>query len=112
MQQSQAGARHIVSSTYKARPGNLKRITSAFPDAGVALKMQFQKGCRASGSLLLPGELRCSLMQKVEDSASRMGVTILHLPGRQRISPWHKLRWIASIAVRQFEHEFMHYNAT
>ena len=70
----QAGARHIVSSTYKALPGNLKRISSAFPDAGVVLKMLLQKDSRASGSLLLPRELRCSLMQKVKDNASKMGV--------------------------------------
>jgi DNA repair photolyase len=70
----QAGARHIVSSTYKARPGNLKRISSAFPDAGVVLKMLLQKGSRTSGSLLLPKELRCDLMQKVKDNASKMGV--------------------------------------
>jgi DNA repair photolyase len=70
----QAGARHIVSSTYKARPGNVKRISSAFPDAGVVLKMLLQKDSRESGSLLLPRELRCSLMQKVKDNASKMGV--------------------------------------
>ena len=72
---AQAGARHIVSSTYKARPGNLKRISSVFPDVGVDLKMQLQKDCPASGSLLLPRELRCSLMQKIKDSASKMGIT-------------------------------------
>ena len=33
---SQAGARHITSSTYKARPGNMKRIFSAFPEEGEA----------------------------------------------------------------------------
>ena len=70
----QAGARHIVSSTYKARPGNVKRISSAFPDAGVVLRMLLQKDSRESGSLLLPRELRCSLMQKVKDNASKMGV--------------------------------------
>ncbi len=70
----QAGARHIVSSTYKARPGNVKRISSTFPDAGVVLKTLFQKGSRESGSLLLPRELRCDLMQKVKDNASKMGV--------------------------------------
>jgi DNA repair photolyase len=69
----QAGARHIVSSTYKARPGNVKRISSAFPDAAVVLKMLLQKDSRESGSLL-PRELRCSLMQKVKDNASKMGV--------------------------------------
>jgi DNA repair photolyase len=70
----QAGARHIVSSTYKARPGNVKRISSAFPDAGAVLKMLLRKGSRESGSLILPRELRCSLMQKVKDYASKMGV--------------------------------------
>jgi DNA repair photolyase len=70
-----AGARHIVSSTYKARPGNTKRISSAFPEAGTALRIQLQKGCRTEGSLYLPRELRCSLMQKVKDSAEKAGIT-------------------------------------
>jgi len=70
-----AGARHIVSSTYKARPGNTKRITSAFPELGVALRMLLQRGCRTQGSLYLPRELRGFLMQKVKDSAGKAGVT-------------------------------------
>lgn len=72
---TQAGARHIVSSTYKARPGNIKRISSAFPEPGVALTNLLLKGCRVSGSILLPRELRCSLMQKVKENTTKMGVT-------------------------------------
>jgi DNA repair photolyase len=70
-----AGARHIVSSTYKARPGNEKKLSFAFPKVGVALRTMLQKGCCNPGSLYLPRELRCSLMQKVEDSARKAGVT-------------------------------------
>lgn len=70
-----AGARHIVSSTYKARPGNTKKLSFAFPKAGAALRTMLQKGCCTPGSLYLPRELRCSLMQRVEDSARKAGAT-------------------------------------
>lgn len=70
-----AGAEHITSSTYKARPDSLKRICSAFPDVGDSLKALLQKGSRSGKSQYLPLELRRGLMQKVEKNALEEGAT-------------------------------------
>ncbi|MDM7940720.1 MAG: radical SAM protein [Methanothrix sp.] len=70
-----AGAAHIVSSTYKARKDNLRRVCSAFPRAGDALKVMFQRGSRIYGSLYLSLDMRMGLMREVEKSALREGVT-------------------------------------
>lgn len=71
----QAGAAHIISSTYKARKDNLRRVCSAFPRAGDALKVMFQRGCSISGSLYLSQDIRRGLMREVERCALREGVT-------------------------------------
>jgi DNA repair photolyase len=72
---SRAGAGHITSSTYKARPGNMKKIISAFPQEGEALENLFKRGGKVSGSYYLPVETRRDLMQRVKESALQEGVT-------------------------------------
>ena len=72
---SRAGAGHITSSTYKARPGNMNKIISAFPQEGAALKSLFARGDKVAGSCYLPADTRCDLMQRVKESAQREGVT-------------------------------------
>lgn len=71
----QAGAGHITSSTYKARSDSLKRICTIFPDAGERLRVLYQSGCRISGSLYLPLEIRRNLICEVEQRAIEAGVT-------------------------------------
>ncbi len=71
----EAGAQHITSSTYKARPDNWKRISSAFPSQAESLKAMFQKGNRVGGSQYMPVEIRESLMLKVKTAALNNGVT-------------------------------------
>ena len=71
----QAGAGHITSSTYKARPGSMGRIISAFPEEGEALKSLFQRGSRIAGSSYLPADVRSDLMQQVRAKAIRGNVT-------------------------------------
>ncbi|HSD56961.1 MAG TPA: radical SAM protein [Methanotrichaceae archaeon] len=71
----EAGAQHITSSTYKARPDSWKRICSAFPSQAESLKTIFEKGCRVGGSRYMQREIRESLMLKVETAAIRNGVT-------------------------------------
>lgn len=71
----EAGAQHITSSTYKARPDNWKRISSAFPSQAESLKAMFQKGNRMGGSQYMPAEIRESLMLKVKTAALNNGVT-------------------------------------
>jgi DNA repair photolyase len=70
-----AGAEHITSSTYKARPDNLLRICTAFPEIGAALKALFRKGSRSGSAMYLPQEVRRSLMQEVQKTAMQQGVT-------------------------------------
>jgi len=72
---SRAGAGHITSSTYKARPENMNRIISAFPQECEALKSQFAAGDRVAGSSILPAGIRRDLMQKVKECAQREGLT-------------------------------------
>lgn len=70
-----ARAKHITSSTYKARPDSLRRILQAFPVQSEGLKSLFEKGSRTGGSLYLPKEMRESLMIKVEMAVLRSGMT-------------------------------------
>ena len=72
---SRAGARHITSSTYKARPGGLKRIVNAFPEQGAALQRLFAGGEMMAGSLYLPAELRMDLMERIAASVEVEGLT-------------------------------------
>ena len=71
----QAGAGHITSSTYKARPGSMRRIISAFPQEGEALKSLFQRGSRIAGSSYLPADVRGDLIEQVREKAIRENVT-------------------------------------
>jgi DNA repair photolyase len=71
----EAGAQHITSSTYKARPDNWRRILSAFPLQAEGLRAIFEKGCRMGGSQYMPSEIRESLMLDVERAALKNGVT-------------------------------------
>ncbi len=72
---SRSGALHITSSTYKARPGGIKRIINAFPEQGAALQRLFAAGEMMAGSLYLPAELRRSLMERIAASAEKEGLT-------------------------------------
>jgi len=70
-----AGAQHITSSTYKAKPDNMKRLYAAFPIEAEALKALFEKGDRIGGSLYLPGELRQSIMNEIEMASTIEGMS-------------------------------------
>ncbi len=72
---SRAGVLHITSSTYKARPGGIKRIMNAFPEQGAALQRFFAGGEMIGGSLYLPAELRRGLMERIAASAEVEGLT-------------------------------------
>ena len=63
---SRAGARHITSSTYKARPGNMNKIIAAFPQEGAVLEGLFARGGNVAGSCYLPAEIRSNLMRRVK----------------------------------------------
>ncbi|NPV61213.1 MAG: radical SAM protein [Methanotrichaceae archaeon] len=62
---AQAGALHVTSSTYKARPDSWKRMCRAFPEEMVALGQLFEQGSRTGGSRYLPVQMRKKLMAAV-----------------------------------------------
>ncbi len=70
-----AGAKHITSSTYKARPDSWRRILIAFPMQSESLKAVFEKGSRIGGSRYISKDVRESLMLRVEKAALKNGVT-------------------------------------
>ncbi|HPS91737.1 MAG TPA: radical SAM protein [Methanothrix sp.] len=70
-----AGAGHITSSTLKARPAIMKRISAAFPQEGAALERLFALASKAAGSRYLPRETRCDLMLRVKECARQEGLT-------------------------------------
>jgi DNA repair photolyase len=70
-----AGARHITSSTFKARPGSLRKIISVFPEECAGLERMFERGNRVAGSLYLPLEIREQMMETVRKNAKIAGLT-------------------------------------
>jgi len=83
-----AGAAHVVSSTYKAREDSLKRLEGAFP--WLKLRELYSEGTRISGYLYLPYRVRRSLMEEVRRMALGLGMTFatcregmpeIHSPG-------------------------------
>ena len=70
------GARHIVTSTYKARPDNFKRMISAFPEFGSKWrKLYYPKGKITWGYAYLPIDLRKKLLRPVVEKARILGLT-------------------------------------
>lgn len=71
-----AGARHIVTSSYKARPDNFRRLITAFPELENKLrKIYYEEGELVHGYRYLRPDLRKNLLRPVVDEAKRLGVT-------------------------------------
>lgn len=68
------GARHVTTSTYKARPDNLKRMVSAFP----TIKEFYSSGERVGGYIYLKREMREKLLRPVSEEAKRLGLTVAY----------------------------------
>jgi len=72
----EAGAKHIVSSTYKARPDNLKRMTEAFPELeSLWRKLYLENSVPIHGYRYLRDSLRRKLLEPVVSRAREHGVT-------------------------------------
>jgi DNA repair photolyase len=66
----QAGAKQIITSTYKAKPDNLKRMLKFFPDyQTVWKKFYLEKGERKNGYIYLPPKIRKELIEKARNWA-------------------------------------------
>lgn len=61
-----SGAKQIITSTYKVKPDNFKRVTAAFPEhKELWQKLYFKQGERMGGYIYLPQALRKDLINKV-----------------------------------------------
>jgi len=70
-----AGVRHVVSSTYKAKPDSLRRLAEAFPELVPKLKQLYSSGERVHGYLYAPPSYRASVLSAVGREARRLGLT-------------------------------------
>ncbi|MEM4530739.1 MAG: radical SAM protein [Thermofilaceae archaeon] len=71
-----AGAQHVVSSTYKAKPDSLRRLSEAFPDMIPRLRgMYVEGGERIHGYMYAPESYRYRLMKTVREVAHKFGLT-------------------------------------
>jgi len=69
------GVKHITSSTYKVKPDNWKRFSTALPKTAEKLKpFYFEKDERIGRSIYLPKELRLKLMEKVAMLAKKYSI--------------------------------------
>ncbi len=60
------GVKFIVTSTYKARPDSLKRLTNAFPEIARKVNELYRKhGIRVHGYIYLPLDLRIKILKNV-----------------------------------------------
>lgn len=70
------GAKHIVTSTYKAKPDNFKRMIGAFPELEERwMKLYFPKGKIKRSYAYLPTEIRKKILWPVVDEARKLGLT-------------------------------------
>ncbi len=69
-----AGARFVVTSTYKARPDNLKRVLAAFPHLrDMYIRLYRREGRWMHGYWYLPEHLRGDMILRVRRIALRLG---------------------------------------
>jgi len=72
----EAGAKHIVSSTYKVKLDNWKRMEKEFPEEMKKLRnLYFVKGERINGYYYLPVEYRYQLMKGIAERIKEFGIT-------------------------------------
>jgi DNA repair photolyase len=72
---AEAGVKHIVSSTYKAKLDSWKRMKKEFSEMKRLKELYFLKGERIKGYYYLPKEYRLRLMRKVFEKAKKFGLT-------------------------------------
>jgi DNA repair photolyase len=73
---AEAGARHVTTSTYKAKPDSWKRLYRSFPAEMEMLKpLYFEQGKRMGGSRYLPLRVRQKLLNMVGKECQRVGLT-------------------------------------
>ena len=73
---SEAGAQHIVSSTFKARGDSWNRFKREFPDVSDDLEdLYFEKGERIDNSYYIPEQKRKEILERVSKDCKKHGLT-------------------------------------
>lgn len=73
----EAGARHIVTSTYKAKWDSLNRLVAALPDTANKLReLYVHRGVKIHGYMYLPRDVRERLLSPVIRATLRHGLTV------------------------------------
>ena len=72
----EAGAKHVVSSTYKARMDSFKRLSEAFPNISEKLRdLYWVKGEVVGRCRYLPKRLRIDILKRLKRLVEEKGVT-------------------------------------
>jgi len=72
---AEAGALHIISSTFKARWDSMARLSRVFPAVSGRIRELYLSGERISGYFYLPRKVRYRLMRIVREAALDQGLT-------------------------------------
>ena len=73
---AEAGARHVVTSTYKVRPDNLRRLLGVFPELTPRIReLYIERGERVHGYLYAPRSYREAALAKVKRAAEKHGLS-------------------------------------
>jgi len=70
------GVKHVIASTYKARPDSLVRLRKVFPELADRIgRMYKQEGVRVSNCYYLDGAVRRDMLTRVKTLVLRSGMT-------------------------------------
>ncbi|MEM4576134.1 MAG: radical SAM protein [Candidatus Nezhaarchaeales archaeon] len=71
-----SGVKHISSSTYKAKPDNLARMTRAFPErAKYWYSLYYEEGFKVGASRYLKDDMRFNLMKTIKEIVDEHGIS-------------------------------------
>lgn len=74
---AEAGALHITTSAYKAKPDSLKRLSDSFPELSSRLRdLYYGTGNKLYGYFYLPRQLRALKLGPIIKEAIRLGLTV------------------------------------
>jgi len=72
---AEMGVKHVTCSTYKVKRDNWQRFSASLPLVAEKLKpLYFDKGEKVGGSMLLPKDMRYSLMKNLRDQVLSLGL--------------------------------------
>jgi DNA repair photolyase len=70
-----AGAQQLITSTYKVRADNFKRMSKAFPEhTDLWQKLYHKQGEKINGYCYLPQEMRTELIEEVRSISAQQGL--------------------------------------